>query len=159
MGFDNAPRTSRRAVIKTLAALGAVGAAAAASALGVARNLFPWVSYGEDNRVKIGRGEDFADGDTVLYDRRLVVRKETAEDATVRIAAISMVCTHLGCTVGTVTGGFKCPCHGSQYDGDGRVMGGPAPRSLDWFDVTVDPAGELVVDKTKTCAVESFFEV
>jgi len=159
MGFDNAPRTSRRGVIMTLLGLGTVGAAAAASAWGVVRNLFPWVSYGEDTRVKIGRQEDFANGDTVLYDRRLVIRKETAEDASVRIAAISMVCTHLGCTVGTITGGFKCPCHGSQYDGDGRVMGGPAPRSLDWFDVAVDPAGELVVDKTKTCQVESFFEV
>ncbi len=159
MGFDNAPRTSRRGVIKVVLGLGTVGAAAVAAALGVARNLFPSVGYGEDTRVKIGRPADFADGDTVLYDRRLVVRKETAEDATVRIAAISMVCTHLGCTVGAITGGFKCPCHGSQYDGDGRVMGGPAPRDLDWFDVALDPAGELVVDKTKTCRVESFFEV
>ncbi len=159
MAFDNAPRTSRRALVKTLVGLGAVGTAAAASALGVARNLFPWVSYGEDTRVKIGRHENFADGDTVLYDQRLVVRKETAADATVRVGAISMVCTHLGCTVGEITGGFRCPCHGSQYDTDGRVMGGPAPRSLDWFDVTVDPAGELVVDKTQSRDVESFFEV
>ena len=25
---------------------------------------------------------------------------------------------------------FKCPCHGSQYNADGKVIRGPAPLSL-----------------------------
>ncbi|RAG81612.1 hypothetical protein DN069_31930 [Streptacidiphilus pinicola] len=42
------------------------------------------------------------------------------------------VCTHAGCTVGSVSGGtINCPCHGSQYHiTDGTVANGPAPRPL-----------------------------
>jgi cytochrome b6-f complex iron-sulfur subunit len=46
--------------------------------------------------------------------------------------AISSVCAHLGCTVGwhPEQNRFICPCHGSQYDAEGRVVRGPARRSL-----------------------------
>ena len=52
------------------------------------------------------------------------------------------VCTHLGCvpegnkgdfgvvTGNSTTGGWLCPCHGSQYDTAGRVRKGPAPENL-----------------------------
>jgi ubiquinol-cytochrome c reductase iron-sulfur subunit len=52
------------------------------------------------------------------------------------------VCTHLGCvpqgdlgdygvvTGNSTTGGWLCPCHGSQYDTAGRVRRGPAPENL-----------------------------
>ncbi|HEY9805244.1 MAG TPA: Rieske 2Fe-2S domain-containing protein [Candidatus Obscuribacterales bacterium] len=46
--------------------------------------------------------------------------------------AIGSVCTHLGCTVKwkLEQNRFVCPCHGSQYDALGRVVKGPAKRSL-----------------------------
>lgn len=46
--------------------------------------------------------------------------------------AIRPVCTHLGCTVEWKAdrNHFVCPCHGSQYDAQGRVVHGPAKRSL-----------------------------
>ncbi len=160
MGSDKAPVYERRGVVGALLAAGAAALGLCAwGGAAVWRNLWPQVSYGEGTRVKVGRGEDFADGDTILFERKLIIRKQTANGGKPRVAAISMVCTHLGCTIGAVTGGFKCPCHGSQFDGDGRVMGGPAPRDLEWFTVSVDPAGELIVDKSRTCDVESFFEV
>ena len=48
------------------------------------------------------------------------------------------ICTHLGCIpLGNKPtdprgdyGGYLCPCHGSQYDVDGRVRHGPAPLNL-----------------------------
>ena len=43
------------------------------------------------------------------------------------------VCTHLGCVpLGDAGdfGGWFCPCHGSHYDGAGRIRKGPAPRNL-----------------------------
>lgn len=43
------------------------------------------------------------------------------------------VCTHLGCVPISNQGdfgGWLCPCHGSQYDGSGRVRRGPAPENL-----------------------------
>jgi len=43
-------------------------------------------------------------------------------------------CTHLGCVpiAGKGNfGGYYCPCHGSHYDGSGRVRQGPAPLNLE----------------------------
>ena len=44
------------------------------------------------------------------------------------------VCTHLGCVpIGDGAGdfgGWFCPCHGSHYDGAGRIRRGPAPENL-----------------------------
>lgn len=53
--------------------------------------------------------------------------------------ALSKVCTHLGCLfkwVGT-NNRFECPCHGSKFTNKGNYIEGPAPRSLDRFQVTV----------------------
>ena len=42
------------------------------------------------------------------------------------------VCTHLGCVPNrNADGGWLCPCHGSMYDGSGRVIRGPAPKNLE----------------------------
>jgi ubiquinol-cytochrome c reductase iron-sulfur subunit len=43
------------------------------------------------------------------------------------------ICTHLGCIPLAHQGnydGWFCPCHGSQYDGSGRIRQGPAPANL-----------------------------
>ena len=76
-----------------------------------------------------------------------------------KYCAISTVCTHLGCTVTPTETGFDCPCHGSQYDERGDVIGGPAPKSLAWYQVTVAPSGELVVDKHVTVEPETYLEL
>ncbi|CAJ1370588.1 unnamed protein product [Effrenium voratum] len=46
--------------------------------------------------------------------------------------ALLSVCTHLGCVVpwSKAANKFCCPCHGSQYDENGKVVRGPAPLSL-----------------------------
>jgi cytochrome b6-f complex iron-sulfur subunit len=46
--------------------------------------------------------------------------------------ALNAVCTHLGCVVpwNKAENKFMCPCHGSQYDKNGKVVRGPAPLSL-----------------------------
>jgi ubiquinol-cytochrome c reductase iron-sulfur subunit len=44
------------------------------------------------------------------------------------------VCTHLGCVPIADAGdynGWYCPCHGSHYDGSGRIRRGPAPLNLE----------------------------
>ena len=44
------------------------------------------------------------------------------------------VCTHLGCVPLKDKGDFKgwfCPCHGSHYDGSGRIRKGPAPKNME----------------------------
>jgi cytochrome b6-f complex iron-sulfur subunit len=47
-----------------------------------------------------------------------------------QFAAISPICTHQGCTVDIQGPRLVCPCHGSTYDREGRVLRGPAERAL-----------------------------
>ncbi|GAC1466959.1 MAG: Rieske 2Fe-2S domain-containing protein [Desulfuromonadaceae bacterium] len=44
--------------------------------------------------------------------------------------ALSLVCTHLGCTVTVSAQELACPCHGSTFDRQGMVLKGPADRAL-----------------------------
>ncbi len=45
--------------------------------------------------------------------------------------AISLTCTHQGCTVQLADDGkFHCPCHGAVFDRQGRVVKGPATKDL-----------------------------
>lgn len=103
----------------------------------------PRATYGQPQRFSIGKPEDFPPGTrATLGARSLCVVREGD-----RIAALSTTCTHLGCIVGVSDTGFACPCHGSRFDQDGTVTGGPAPRPLPWYKVTLAPNGELEVDK------------
>jgi len=60
-------------------------------------------------------------------------------------SAMSLICTHLGCTVEQKTDGFDCPCHGSRYDPNGKVLKGPATRSLRALRVEPTDAGHLIL--------------
>jgi glycine/D-amino acid oxidase-like deaminating enzyme/nitrite reductase/ring-hydroxylating ferredoxin subunit len=46
---------------------------------------------------------------------------------------LSAVCTHLGCIVhwNSLEGTWDCPCHGSRFGTDGRVLNGPAVTGLE----------------------------
>lgn len=63
------------------------------------------------------------------------------------IVALYQKCPHLGCRVPECSSSqwFECPCHGSQYNRVGEKKGGPAPRGMDRFGVSVNN-GVLVVD-------------
>lgn len=61
-----------------------------------------------------------------------------------RLAALSPICTHLGCTVDIQENQLICPCHGSTYDRNGAVLRGPAERPLRRYPVT-ESAGSIVI--------------
>jgi isorenieratene synthase len=44
---------------------------------------------------------------------------------------ISLACTHQGCIVDEKDGKYVCPCHGAEFDLEGRVTKGPAKRDLE----------------------------
>lgn len=58
------------------------------------------------------------------------------------------VCTHLGCVPianAGEYGGYYCPCHGSHYDGSGRIRKGPAPLNLEVPQYEFIDGGETLV--------------
>lgn len=75
-------------------------------------------------------------GGKVFEDKGVVVTQPTAGE----FKAFSSVCTHSGCTVGSISNGtINCPCHGSQFDAaNGSVKKGPATKPLPATAITVE---------------------
>lgn len=150
--------SSRRELLLRLGT-GAGVAALTGQTVASLRSLVPNVSYDAPTTVKLGATNEFPDGLKFLPEQRLFVFREGNT-----FHAISAVCTHLGCTVRAealprpeekvvegsplrLTHRFLCPCHGSEYAGDGSNVSGPAPRPLTWYHLSVAPDdGQLVVD-------------
>ncbi|KAL5581885.1 hypothetical protein UlMin_014327 [Ulmus minor] len=78
----------------------------------------------------------------------LVVEK----DRSLATYGINAVCTHLGCVVpwNSAENKFICPCHGSQYNDQGRVVRGPAPLSLALAHADIDEGKVLFVPWVET---------
>lgn len=81
-------------------------------------------------------------GGTIFKEQEVVVTQPSEGE----FKAFSAVCTHRGCTVGTVADNLiQCPCHGSKYSiSTGQVEGGPAPEPLPQYPVSVQN-GQVVV--------------
>lgn len=47
-------------------------------------------------------------------------------------------CTHNGCELNVGGGIYTCPCHGSEFTTDGKVLEGPADRDLKTFKTETD---------------------
>jgi cytochrome b6-f complex iron-sulfur subunit len=56
------------------------------------------------------------------------------------VVAVNPTCTHKGCTVEWKGDGKKlqCPCHGSEFESDGKVLKGPAKKSLQTYAAKID---------------------
>jgi len=146
--------TSRRRMLAWLTGAGLVGTGVL-SALSNFVFIKPRATYGQPQRFSIGKPDDFPAGSRVtLETRRICILREGN-----KLAAVSTTCTHLGCIVGLSDTGFACPCHGSRFDQDGNVTGGPAPRALPWYKVTLAPNGEIEVDKDTEVQPGSYLTV
>jgi nitrite reductase/ring-hydroxylating ferredoxin subunit len=90
---------------------------------------------GASGKVTLKESQVPVGGGKILASDKVVVTQPSKGD----FKAFSAICTHQGCTVGTISGGeIICPCHGSHYSiKDGSVTSGPAPSPL--------PAKKLVI--------------
>jgi len=59
--------------------------------------------------------------------------------------ALSLRCTHLGCTLEEEGEILSCPCHGSVFDQEGEVLKGPAEEKLPALRVEINEEGNLIV--------------
>lgn len=82
---------------------------------------------------------DIPPAGALVYKRsRIVVIRNDSD-----FYAMSLVCTHLGCTVNVTPEKLVCPCHGSVFDREGQVLKGPSTRALERFQV--EDRGETLV--------------
>jgi cytochrome b6-f complex iron-sulfur subunit len=143
---------SRRAFFQLflgwLAGLFAFGA----SAVAAVRFLVPNVLFEPSDQFKAEKPEEYPDGSVTFFEdeRVFLIRKGDT------FRCLSAVCTHLGCTVNRAEHGYHCPCHGSVFDDQGTVKGGPAPRALTWFLVTLSKDGRLLVDKNEPVGPDKY---
>jgi len=147
-------RVTRRSFISTLSTIG-LSLSGLIGLFANFRYLKPNVEYGMDKVFRVGTPQDYKEGTllTLEKERVVVIRDKQG------FAAISLICTHLGCTVRPSSAGFECPCHGSQFNDLGVNTGGPAPRPLAWYRINLAPNGELEVDKGVKLPIGTYFNV
>jgi len=88
--------------------------------------------------LRVAKADIPAGGALVFRKSRVAVVKKGDD-----IYALSLACTHLGCTVNVTTREFVCPCHGSIFGRRGEVLKGPADRPLERL--AVAEHGEFIV--------------
>lgn len=122
--------------------LGGLGVAA----MGILRSVAPSAYPDPSMQFKIGKASEFGVGSVTPFETEkvFVFRSENG------FHAISSICTHLGCIVAHNEDGFACPCHGSRFALNGKVIQGPAPKGLPWFRIYTIASGQLVVDRATT---------
>ncbi len=101
------------------------------------------VEHHTQRLVNAGPARDYAA--VGVYDRFrdvgfFVVRKWD------KLLAYSSFCTHRRCKLEVESDrSFYCPCHGSTFNPQGRVLTGPARRDLPVLPAIVNERGELLV--------------
>ena len=133
-------KPSRRDFLK-LATTGALSAAGLLGLGGVLRFLNYESDPPRNTIVDAGSTSQYPAGSRTVLPQipALLIAKQNG------FAALSLTCTHLGCTVEQDGTGFRCPCHGSRYDGQGNVERGPARQSLRQLRVELSSQGHVLV--------------
>jgi cytochrome b6-f complex iron-sulfur subunit len=139
-----------------MAAAGSAVAALGVAALGAARLPMPSVYPEASTRVKLGPAAQFAGVPaTPIAEYKLWIYADEKG-----LYAVSTVCTHLGCIVQNQgEAGFFCPCHGSRFDTNGKVVAGPAPRPMIYLALSLSPDGQVVVNRQQEVGPEVRLQV
>lgn len=153
--------TSRRGFLACLSAGATLSACGTDPGTGINPNAMPFDA---------GAASDFAvDSLRVNYQQNVVIGRDARG-----FYAMSATCTHAACKVSAPAGSvcipagntdltipvtapagvavMCCACHNSQFDRDGNVRGGPAPRPLTHYRVTIT-GGRVMVDPRTAAAI------
>jgi cytochrome b6-f complex iron-sulfur subunit len=89
----------------------------------------------------LGPAENYPSGSTKVFPEipAVLINRDN------KFTALSLVCTHLGCTVEVTADGFACPCHGSRFNSEGTPVKGPATTTLKTLRVEKTADGKLTL--------------
>ena len=137
---------NRRSFFGALLAIGSAGMGAILSVPVLRYVLYPlyakasgteWSDVGDvsefaDSKVPVRKTITFAqrDGWREVVSAQSIYVSRNAEG---QLEVLSSICPHLGCSVSwqAAQNDFVCPCHGSIFDPDGKIVSGPSPRGMD----------------------------
>lgn len=91
---------------------------------------------------------NYSDQTTEAYIRETTTRSVwVIKHSPSEVTVYSPICPHLGCRYNwdQQSQQFVCPCHGSVFALDGKVLAGPSPRPLDTLPIEIRN-GELFVE-------------
>ena len=117
--------------------------------VGSLRFFFPRILYEPSQQFIAGKPEDYQIGEVstrMKKEQRVwMIRDQKG------IYALISICTHLGCTPiwHSTENRIKCPCHGSNFLVDGQNVAGPAPSPLFRAAISLNLAGNILVDKSQ----------
>jgi menaquinol-cytochrome c reductase iron-sulfur subunit len=97
-----------------------------------------WIDAGDISQLRPGEPVELIFEQDRLDGWKLQSEKRTAwvvKEADNKVVAFGPQCTHLACAYHWEgdANKFVCPCHGSEFSIDGKVLAGPAPRPLDRY--------------------------
>jgi menaquinol-cytochrome c reductase iron-sulfur subunit len=102
-----------------------------------------WIQLGSTSKIELGKPTLFKfkvsrQTGWITNEEELSVYILTEDGR--EFAAMSNVCTHLGCRIRWITdqNQYVCPCHNGVFDKNGNVVSGPPPRSLDTYQTKVE---------------------
>lgn len=169
---EHSTLASRRSLFQWITAgiAGLIGAGLAIPLLGyvvspaMRRHEEQWVDVGPSAEIEVDKPKQL-DHVTSIRDGYLnrqshkaiwVVKKPDGH-----VTVFAPMCTHLGCSYRWDHEGrrFQCPCHGSAFNIDGRVLSGPAPRPLDELPSKIENGRLLVVFKMFKSGVQEVVEL
>jgi cytochrome b6-f complex iron-sulfur subunit len=130
---DTSPLLTRRAWMGL--AWGAFSAASAAALAATGRFMFPNVLNEPPQQFKAGFPTEYGMGVDERWKEKfgvwIVRTPDDIDQHASGFYALSVTCTHLGCTPNYLSAEakFKCPCHGSGFRTTGVNFEGPAPAA------------------------------
>jgi menaquinol-cytochrome c reductase iron-sulfur subunit len=97
-----------------------------------------WIDAGDVSQLTPGEPIEVSFQESRLDGWKLSTEKKTAwvvKEPNNKIVAFGPLCTHLACPYHweATADKFLCPCHGSEFSIEGKVLAGPAPRPLDRY--------------------------
>jgi Rieske Fe-S protein len=146
-----APGQTRRAFyLAVIYALGALITLALAIPTAVYLLMVPrapkesgWIDAGDISELTPGAPVELSFQESRIDGWRPETEKKTVwvvKGTDNKVLAFGPQCTHLACAYHweTSQNKFVCPCHGSEFSIDGKVLMGPAARPLDQYQTKIE---------------------